>query len=557
MLPFSLCCMLPSVHSLGFFALRIKRGNHPHSWSPPEVSEFSRGWRMGLYAMTQDVTKKIARPAVDNCWTQACVLAFCIWWPLTSPSILLSLLHTHGDKYRQLLPFVCRMTGKCDGHKFHERVTRAASQLRNDLFEKHISTASFPPMQTPPALQNSTPNLSVRSEVFARSQPSHKSPENRHPDPKKKKKVSRSTSNHQARQENFQKDKKCQHKSAYFCRSCGGKGICQHGKQRYRCMECGGKGLCRHGRRRRCCPICGEVGRGICCHGRDAYYCKLCVPPGKGICQHMRVRSSCTLCRGGGVCHHLRVRSWCPACRPLAFLACLIRGQVRSALKRYVPDKRTNSGGVDKPSIAAIFSYDTNQPEIATKKKSLATMRAGILLGCDVATLRKHLQEQFTEGMSFDNYGGPSKMMRSQQSALTQADFMVRSEGEAETAINEECQNNWITGRSIAAAEDSNSSSQTRLSVLGRFWHVDHRRPIASFDLSKPQHLRMCFHYSNLCPLWAEDNLQKNAKYDRSTFTHKWLNNNVGWVPKVPRTKTTKTSTSTKNPRVQFFQFIK
>ena len=43
--------------------------------------------------------------------------------------------------------------------------------------------------------------------------------------------------------------------------------------------------------------------------------------------------------------------------------------------------------------------------------------------------------------------------------------------------------------------------------------HIDHIRPCASFDLSKPSEQRKCFHYTNLQPLWAIDNLKKSAKY--------------------------------------------
>jgi hypothetical protein len=43
-------------------------------------------------------------------------------------------------------------------------------------------------------------------------------------------------------------------------------------------------------------------------------------------------------------------------------------------------------------------------------------------------------------------------------------------------------------------------------------WHIDHIRPCASFDLSKASEQKECFHYTNLQPLWAEDNLSKGIK---------------------------------------------
>lgn len=43
-------------------------------------------------------------------------------------------------------------------------------------------------------------------------------------------------------------------------------------------------------------------------------------------------------------------------------------------------------------------------------------------------------------------------------------------------------------------------------------WHIDHIKPCASFDLSKPEEQQKCFNFSNLQPLWAEDNFKKGAK---------------------------------------------
>lgn len=45
------------------------------------------------------------------------------------------------------------------------------------------------------------------------------------------------------------------------------------------------------------------------------------------------------------------------------------------------------------------------------------------------------------------------------------------------------------------------------------FWHLDHEKACANFDLSDPEQQKVCFHYTNLQPLWYEDNLKKGAKH--------------------------------------------
>lgn len=71
------------------------------------------------------------------------------------------------------------------------------------------------------------------------------------------------------------------------------------------------------------------------------------------------------------------------------------------------------------------------------------------LLGCSINKLKQYLEEQFKEGMNWDNYGE---------------------------------------------------------------WHVDHIKPCASFDLTDKEQQKECFHYTNLQPLWAEENYKKHAK---------------------------------------------
>lgn len=43
-------------------------------------------------------------------------------------------------------------------------------------------------------------------------------------------------------------------------------------------------------------------------------------------------------------------------------------------------------------------------------------------------------------------------------------------------------------------------------------WHIDHIRPVSSFNLHDPEEVKKCFHYTNLQPLWAFENLSKSNK---------------------------------------------
>ena len=72
------------------------------------------------------------------------------------------------------------------------------------------------------------------------------------------------------------------------------------------------------------------------------------------------------------------------------------------------------------------------------------------LTGCSPETLRAHISSQFKPGMSWDNHGE---------------------------------------------------------------WHIDHIRPCSSFNLLDPEQQRACFHYTNLQPLWAVENLKKGSTW--------------------------------------------
>ena len=61
----------------------------------------------------------------------------------------------------------------------------------------------------------------------------------------------------------------------------------------------------------------------------------------------------------------------------------------------------------------------------------------------------------------------------------------------------------------------------------GRYgWHIDHKIPIASFDLTSPVDQHVCFWYKNLQPLWAKDNHAKKDKYkeeDKQALIKEWI----------------------------------
>lgn len=50
-------------------------------------------------------------------------------------------------------------------------------------------------------------------------------------------------------------------------------------------------------------------------------------------------------------------------------------------------------------------------------------------------------------------------------------------------------------------------------------WHIDHIRPLSLFDLTKESEKHIAFHYTNLQPLWAIDNLKKGNKEIQNEHT--------------------------------------
>lgn len=43
-------------------------------------------------------------------------------------------------------------------------------------------------------------------------------------------------------------------------------------------------------------------------------------------------------------------------------------------------------------------------------------------------------------------------------------------------------------------------------------WHLDHVVPCSHFDLTKEEEIKKCFHYTNIQPLWKDQNLTKGTR---------------------------------------------
>ena len=89
----------------------------------------------------------------------------------------------------------------------------------------------------------------------------------------------------------------------------------------------------------------------------------------------------------------------------------------------------------------------------AITRKNIRKNNSAIkLVGCSIQFLKQYLENQFKYGMSWKNYGK---------------------------------------------------------------WHIDHIRPIITFDLTKKEEQQKAFHYTNLQPLWQSENCSKGGKYEK------------------------------------------
>jgi hypothetical protein len=58
----------------------------------------------------------------------------------------------------------------------------------------------------------------------------------------------------------------------------------------------------------------------------------------------------------------------------------------------------------------------------------------------------------------------------------------------------------------------SQFSAKMNWDNYGSMWHIDHILPCSEFDLKNSEEQDVCFHYTNLRPLWASENLSKGNR---------------------------------------------
>jgi hypothetical protein len=61
-------------------------------------------------------------------------------------------------------------------------------------------------------------------------------------------------------------------------------------------------------------------------------------------------------------------------------------------------------------------------------------------------------------------------------------------------------------------------------------WHIDHIIPLSRVDLTDPKQLARVTHYSNLRPMWAEENNRKSAKLPENWNLQEWLEELEQWI---------------------------
>jgi hypothetical protein len=61
-------------------------------------------------------------------------------------------------------------------------------------------------------------------------------------------------------------------------------------------------------------------------------------------------------------------------------------------------------------------------------------------------------------------------------------------------------------------------------------WHIDHFKAQSRFDPIIEEEKYKCWHYTNLQPMWASDNIKYNNKKKPGDENRIWMGREIGWV---------------------------
>jgi len=296
----------------------------------------------------------------------------------------------------------------------------------------------------------------------------------------------------------------CEHgRQKSQCRECGGSQICQHGKQRSKCRDCGGSQFCQHDKIKSTCRECG--GASFCEHGRQKSTCREC--NGSSFCQHDKIKSTCRDCGGSSICQHDKIKSICRECGGGSFCE---HGRPKSKCRecgggsicqhgRQKPQCRECGGSqICQHGKQRSKCRECGGSSICEHGRRKSTCRECNLALCLINLQRVHIRNCFNI------------------SNLEKTNPSISYLG---------CDMKYFMEYFQKKIDLFNKYSEIEMT-----WdniHIDHIKPVSSFNLDDKDEFLNCCHYSNMQPLLAEINLNKSCKWSEKNEEF-WLNNIKG-----------------------------
>ncbi|RWM89999.1 MAG: hypothetical protein EOR84_22585 [Mesorhizobium sp.] len=168
----------------------------------------------------------------------------------------------------------------------------------------------------------------------------------------------------------------------------------------------------------------------------------------------------------------------------------------------------------EKARASAAAHYRDNKVEILEKRNTYYEInRTSILLRIANKQRSKSLKDRFLDGIK--------DLIRQDSRRRTNPNYRIA--GRLRGRLNKALQGRLKGG---SAVSDLGCSIPEFKSYIERqfqpgmswdnwgpdTWHLDHIKPLASFDLTDREQFLQACHYTNYQPLWAADNMKKGAR---------------------------------------------